>query len=410
MVNDEKNQDLWRRNLHVLWFCTLIAGMAFSEVMPFLSLYVSSFGHFSKQQVTLYSGLVYAATFFVTIFVSPLWGALADRKGRKLMLLRASLGMAIVIGLMGTATSVWELFALRALQGVFSGFISNAQALIATQTPKKNSGAALSTLMTGATSGMLLGPVVGGLLAQIFSIRLTFFITAGLLFLTFILSYFFVHEDFQPIPHRAPQRGRMRFNPLATLPNPKIIIVLFCSTLFVQFGNTSIAPIISLYVRELMHNIGPITIVAGIIAALPGISNILSAPHLGRYGDRHGSGRILLFGYLFATIMYLPQGFVHSIWLLGLLRFMIGVSDGALFPEIQTLLTKNSPSEMTSTIFSWNQSFQALGNTLGSLLGGLLAGWFNYNAVFISTALLMAINLVLVWWLIPETRQTRAAA
>ncbi|MFT8316726.1 MAG: MFS transporter [Sporolactobacillus sp.] len=409
MVKIEEDQDLWHRNLHVLWFCTFIASMAFSEVMPFLSLYVSSLGHFSKQQVTFYSGLVYAATFFVTAFASPLWGMLADRKGRKIMLLRASLGMAIVMALMGLVTHVWELFALRALQGVFAGFISNAQALVASQTPRKHSGAALSTLMTGATSGMLLGPVIGGFLAQIFSIRLTFFITAGLLLLTCLLSYFFVHETFKPVVHHA-QQGRTHYNPLAMFPNPKIIFVLFCSTLIVQFGNISISPIISLYVRELMHNVGPITIVAGIIAALPGVSNIMAAPRLGRYGDRHGSGRVLIFGYLFATIMYLPQGFIHSIWLLGLFRFMIGISDGALFPEIQTLLTKISPAEMTSTVFSWNQSFQALGNMLGSLLGGIIAGAFDYNAVFISTATLMFINFILVWWLIPEIRRSHDAA
>jgi len=103
--------------------------------------------------------------------------------------------------------------------------------------------------------------------------------------------------------------------------------------------------------------------------------------------------------------MYVPQGFVTSVWMLGILRFMIGISDGALFPEIQTLLTKNSPVELTSTVFSWNQSFQSIGNMMGSLLGGWIAGRFNSNAVFISTAALMLINLALVWWLVPEIRK-----
>lgn len=351
----------------------------------------------------MYSGLVYAADFFVSAIASPLWGMVADRKGRKLMLLRSSLGMAVAMGLMGFATSVWQLVALRALQGVFAGFISNAQALVASQTPRKHSGASLSTLMTGVTSGMLLGPVIGGVLAQLFSIRLTFFITAGLLLLTFFLSWIFVEEQFKPVVHQP--NAQHSHNPLAAFPNPKLILVLLSSTLIVQFGNISISPIISLYVKELMHNVGPITVVAGIIAALPGISNIIAAPRLGRYGDHHGSGKVLLFGYIFATVMYLPQGFVTSVWMLGILRFMIGISDGALFPEIQTLLTKNSPVELTSTVFSWNQSFQSIGNMLGSLLGGWIAGIFNYNAVFISTAILMLINLAIVWWLIPEIRK-----
>lgn len=400
MDDAERERGPWHRNLIVLWFCTFVAGMAFSEIMPFLSLFVSQLGDFTKAQITFYSGLAFAADYAISAISAPLWGIIADKKSRKIMLLRASLGMAVAMGLMGFVTNVWQLVALRALQGVFAGFISNAQALVASQTPRKYSGRALSTLITGAVSGQLFGPVIGGLLAQLFSIRNTFFITAGLLMVAFLLSLFFVQEHFKPVAHhREPGDSR---NPLAAFQNPRLIIVMLCSTAIVQFGNASIAPIISLYVRELMHYRGPITVVAGIIAALPGISNIFSAPRLGRYGDQHGSGKVLLFGYIFAVIMYFPQGIVTSVVALGILRFAIGISDGALYPEIQTVLTKNTPVHLTSTIFSYNQSFQAIGNMFGALLGGLVAGWFNYNAVFIMTALLLLINLGLILWLVPD--------
>lgn len=400
MDDAERERGPWHRNLIVLWFCTFVAGMAFSEIMPFLSLFVSQLGDFTKAQITFYSGLAFAADYAISAISAPLWGIIADKKGRKIMLLRASLGMAVAMGLMGFVTNVWQLVALRALQGVFAGFISNAQALVASQTPRKYSGRALSTLITGAVSGQLFGPVIGGLLAQLFSIRNTFFITAGLLMVAFLLSLFFVQEHFKPVAHhREPGDSR---NPLAAFQNPRLIIVMLCSTAIVQFGNASIAPIISLYVRELMHYRGPITVVAGIIAALPGISNIFSAPRLGRYGDQHGSGKVLLFGYIFAVIMYFPQGIVTSVVALGILQFAIGISDGALYPEIQTVLTKNTPVHLTSTIFSYNQSFQAIGNMFGALLGGLVAGWFNYNAVFIMTALLLLINLGLILWLVPD--------
>ncbi|AYG38982.1 MFS transporter [Lactiplantibacillus pentosus] len=404
MDDAERERGPWHRNLIVLWFCTFVAGMAFSEIMPFLSLFVSQLGDFTKAQVTFYSGLAFAADYAISAISAPLWGIIADKKGRKIMLLRASFGMAVAMGLMGLVTNVWQLIVLRALQGVFAGFISNAQALVASQAPRKYSGRALSTLITGAVSGQLFGPVIGGFLAQLFSIRNTFFITAGLLLVAFLLSLFFVQEHFKPVEHhRNPGDSR---NPLAAFQNPRLIIMMLCSTAIVQFGNASIAPIISLYVRELMHYKGPITVVAGIIAALPGISNIFSAPRLGRYGDHHGSGKVLLFGYIFAVIMYFPQGIVTSVVALGILRFAIGISDGALYPEIQTVLTKNTPVNLTSTIFSYNQSFQAIGNMLGALLGGLVAGWFNYNAVFIMTALLLLINLVLILWLVPGIWKT----
>lgn len=402
MDDAQRENGPWRRNLYILWGCTFIAGVAFSEIMPFMSLYVSQMGHYNKQEVSFYSGLVYAATFLITAIVSPIWGSLADRKGRKVMLLRASAGTALSMFLMGLATNVWMLIGFRALQGLFAGFISNAQALVASQTPRRYSGRALGTLVTGSTSGMLMGPIIGGLLAQVFSIRNTFFITAGLLMLTCILSAVLVQEYFEPVTR---PKGAKREGLLKQFANPKLIIVLLCSTLVVQLGNASISPIISLYVRELMHYRGPITIVAGIIAALPGISNILMAPRLGKYGDTHGSGKVLIAGYLFAVLVYFPQGFIHSVVALGFLRLMVGVSDGALFPTIQTLLTKNSPVSATSAIFSWNQSFQALGNMFGAFLGGALAGVFDYNVVFISTALMLLLNFIVLWFVEPSLRK-----
>lgn len=402
-----QKSEQWRRNLAVLWLGTFIAGMGFSEIMPFLSLYVDDLGTFSKGELTMYSGVTYAVTFLVIALVSPIWGRLADRKGRKLMLLRSSAGMAVVIGLMGFVTNIWQLIGLRFLQGLFAGYIPNASALVAAETPRDKSGNAIGILTTGYVSGNLIGPVLGGILAQVFSIRWTFVLTGILLVIVFVLSGTMVHEHFIPVTREQQAQGG---NWLRSFRNPKLIIILLISTMIIQMGNNSITPIISLYVRQLMHDVGPVTVVAGIIAALPGISTLIAAPKLGEYGDRHGTARVLVFGYVFAILMYFPQGIVTSVWLLGVFRFMIGISDGALFPVVQTMLTKASPQELTGTVFSWNQSFQALGSMLGSLLGGLVANWFNYSGVFTFTALTLLVNFLLLWWLVPEIRHWRQRA
>lgn len=402
-----QKSEQWRRNLAVLWLGTFIAGMGFSEIMPFLSLYVDDLGTFSKGELTMYSGVTYAVTFLVIALVSPIWGRLADRKGRKLMLLRSSAGMAVVIGLMGFVTNIWQLIGLRFLQGLFAGYIPNASALVAAETPRDKSGNAIGILTTGYVSGNLIGPVLGGILAQVFSIRWTFVLTGILLVIVFVLSGTMVHEHFTPVTREQQAQGG---NWLRSFRNPKLIIILLISTMIIQMGNNSITPIISLYVRQLMHDVGPVTVVAGIIAALPGISTLIAAPKLGEYGDRHGTARVLVFGYVFAILMYFPQGIVTSVWLLGVFRFMIGISDGALFPVVQTMLTKASPQELTGTVFSWNQSFQALGSMLGSLLGGLVANWFNYSGVFTFTALTLLVNFLLLWWLVPEIRHWRQRA
>ncbi len=201
------------------------------------------------------------------------------------MLLRSSLGMAFVIGAMGFVHNIWILILLRFLQGLCAGYIPNASALIATETPKESSGTAIGILTTGYVSGNLIGPILGGVLAQVFSIRLTFIITGILLLIVFVLSLTLVHESFKPSDAPIAKRdGGL----LSQFKNPTLIITLLVSTMIIQMGNNSITPIISLYVKELMHNVGPITVVAGIIAALPGISTLLSAPRLGRLGDHRG--------------------------------------------------------------------------------------------------------------------------
>lgn len=176
-----KEKPIWKKNLFVLSIAVFIAGIAFSEIMPFLSLYINTLGNFSHQQLNFWSGIVYSGTFIVSAVVSPWWGKLADKKGRKPMILRAGIGMSGVIACMGLVQNVWQLLLLRMLQGVFAGFISNSNALVATETPKTNSGQALGTIASATTAGTLLGPLVGGALTSIFSYRITFMITVSLL-------------------------------------------------------------------------------------------------------------------------------------------------------------------------------------------------------------------------------------
>lgn len=377
---------LWEKNLIVLWCGTFMAGIAFSLIMPFLSLYIDTLGNFSKDELNFYSGITYSATFLVMAIISPFWGKLADRKGRKLMILRASLGMAIVIGLMGAVTNIYQLIILRLLQGIFSGYVSNSNALIATETPKEHSGKALGILITGNVTGTLFGPLFGGFVAANFGYRITFVITGVILLIVFLLSVFFVHESFVPVEKSQMKSAREIFS---TLPNRRIIIGMLFTTMLIQLGNFSISPILSLYIRELMNYHGPVTIVSGIIASLPGFSTLFAAPRLGALGDKVGTERILMFGMIAAALIYLPMAWVANVWELGILRFLIGITNAALLPAVQALLAKNSPTAATGRIFSYNQSFQALGNVSGPLVGSFVSGLWDYSNVFLSTAVII---------------------
>lgn len=383
----------WEKNLIVLWFGTFMAGIGFSLIMPFMSLYIDTLGNFSKGQLNLFSGITFSSTFLVTMVISPWWGKIADQKGRKLMLLRAAVGMAVVIALMGMVTSVYQLIGLRLLQGVFSGYVSNANALMATETPKRKSGQVLGTLATGYVAGTLLGPLLGGVTATIFGYRPTFFITGTILFIVFLLSLFFVHEDFTPVPKKEMQSGRAI---LTKLKYPHVIIGMFVTTMIIQASNNSISPIISLFIRQLVGHDGNVTLVSGIIASLPGLATLFAAPRFGQLGDRIGSERILAIGLVLAICLYIPMAFVQNIWQLGLLRFLLGISDACLLPAVQALLTKYSPHEAAGRIFSYNQSFQASGNVVGPMIGSAFSNMFGYRGVFISTSVLVLLNFVLV--------------
>lgn len=388
-----KEKPIWKKNLFVLSIAVFIAGIAFSEIMPFLSLYINTLGNFSHQQLNFWSGIVYSGTFIVSAVVSPWWGKLADKKGRKPMILRAGIGMSVVIACMGLVKNVWQLLLLRMLQGVFAGFISNSNALVATETPKTNSGQALGTIASATTAGTLLGPLVGGALTSIFSYRITFMITGGLLLLCSILVLFFVHEDdFKPVTAKKLDKAS---GVIKSLRSPHLIFGLLLTTLIIQAANNSINPIVSLYVRQLLNGHGNVVFISGVIAALPGIATFLVASRFGALGDKIGTHKIIVAGFIAASIFFFLTAFVRNTVELGILRFLVGFSDACLFPQVQTMLTKNSPAAVTGRIFSWNQSAMYIGNIVGPLLGSFVSGMFNYSMVFIVTTVIVLINLLL---------------
>lgn len=189
----------WKRNLYVAWLGCFFTGAAFSLVMPFLPLYVEQLGVTGHEALNMWSGVVFSITFLFSAIASPFWGRLADRKGRKLMLLRSALGMCIVMILMGLAQNIWQFLFLRAALGILGGFVPNANALIATQVPRNKSGWALGTLSTGAVSGALIGPLIGGYLADTYGLRPVFFITAAVLFICFLITLIYIRERFTTI-------------------------------------------------------------------------------------------------------------------------------------------------------------------------------------------------------------------
>lgn len=379
----------WKKNLAVAWIGCFLTGVSFSLVMPFIPLFVEQLG-VPKNRVEFYAGLAISVTAFAAAIISPVWGALADRKGRKLMMIRAAVGMTFAMGSLAFVPNVYWLLIMRFLNGILSGYIPNATAMIASQAPREESGWALGTLATGSIAGNLIGPLIGGALAQLFGIRNVFVITGILLLIATILTIFFVKEDFQPVEKKDVLSTKAVFERVDNVP---VLIGLFITTLVLQLGINSISPILTLYVRQLSGNSQNILFISGVIVSVAGVSAIFSSPILGRIGDKIGSEKILILGLIFSMLCYVPMAFVKTPFQLGLLRFMLGFSTGALMPSINTLIGKLSPSEGVSRIYSFNVMFQNFGQVLGPLVGSTVAQAFDYSAVFIVTGAFVFFNI-----------------
>lgn len=392
----------WKVNLISVWFGCFFTGLAISQILPFLPLYVSQLGVSSHEALSMWSGLTFSVTFMVSAIVSPLWGSLADRKGRKLMLLRASLGMAIAILLQAFATNVWQLLILRGVMGLTSGYIPNAMALVASQAPRERSGWALSTLSTAQISGVIGGPLMGGFLADHFGLRTVFLITATLLIVSFLVTLFLIKEGARPkISKTQRLSGKAVFS---SLPYPGLVISLFLTTLVIQLCNGSIGPILALFIQSMAPDSNNIAFLSGMIAAVPGVSALISAPRLGKLGDRIGTARILMATLACAVVLFFAMSFVTSPLQLGILRFMLGFADGAMLPAVQTLLLKYSSDQVTGRIFGYNQSFMYLGNVVGPLMGASVSAMAGFRWVFVATALVVLCN---IWQLALAFRKAR---
>lgn len=383
----------WHRTFYTLWLGAFITGMGYSMTMPFISLFINELGHFSRFQLNFYSGLAFAMTFISQAIVSPLWGSLADRKGRKLMCMRASGVMACTIFVTGLSQTVWMIIGMRFLQGVFSGYINNATAMMAGETPHQRSGWVMAAMTTAGVAGNLVGPLLGGALSGFCGYRIPFFITGGLMFLVFLSTWLLTTEHFKPIQKTAMKPMRQI---VAELDSPKLIFMMFLTTMIVTASTMSIDPIISLYVRSLMHNHGNVAFVAGVVAATPGLGTLIAASKIGHTMDQIGPERVLRVGLTVAFVLFIPMTFTHSPWSLAFWRFLLGLANAALMPATQTVLTLDVPTEAFGRIFSYNQSFQAGGAVLGSLLGSAISGLSSYPMVFAVTGLTLLVNLGLV--------------
>jgi DHA1 family multidrug resistance protein-like MFS transporter len=388
----------WKRNLIIIWICQFVAMIGMSAIVPFLPLFIRELGVTSLEETAYWSGLVFAGPFFISFFLTPIWGNLGDKYGRKIMTVRAVLGLAIAQMLVGLSQNVTQLFLARLVQGLLSGFLPAAMALVAANTPKEKTGYALGLLQSATAAGTVLGPLLGGLISDLFGFRSVFFIVAAMMVITGIIVIIFVVEEKSPA-EKSPYTFIDNWKYL--LSNKKLLFPAIMIMLS-AFGISFIRPTFVLYIETFPVSSKFLPTITGALYSIVGVFSIFSAAWWGRRVEKTGIAQNVIYASLLTGVMYVAHSFVYDIYLLIPIRMLLGFGFGALSPLLFTAISKNVSPERTGGVLGVGSSFQILGNMTGPVLGGFSAGFLGLRISFAITGLFFLIITSISYFKIKE--------
>ncbi len=373
--------------------------LGISMFHPFLPLYLRHLGVTEPGRLETMSGLIFAAPFLSATIATPVWGFLGDRHGRKLMVVRAALGLAVASALMGLATTVGQLLFLRVLQGAISGFIAAALALMASAAPRERMGYALGTLQTAIPSGVILGPLLGGFLADRLGARNVFFVTAAFTVVAAVVVTALVREAERP--HSTEGFGRILDNYRLVFGTAQLRLLFF--VLFsCQFALMALVPVMALFVETLGAHGKHLATTTGAVFAVTGLANVMTAPRWGRRSDRRGYRPTLKIALLGSALFALPQGLVSAPWQLFLSRIPYGVFVGGVVPSVHAMISLRAPADRRAGTLGVTSTAVMLGNLCGPLLGGAVAAGLGHRSVFFLSTFVFAVILV---FLLPRIQE-----
>jgi DHA1 family multidrug resistance protein-like MFS transporter len=386
----------WRKNLYVLWGTQFMALVGVNLIVPFLPFYIRHLGVTGEQELARWSGIIFAAPFATAFFATPIWGTLGDRYGRKLMVVRAILGLGVAQILIGMAGNIYQLLAFRLLQGLLSGYIAASLALVSITTPTEKIGYALGLLQTASAAGTVLGPSIGGVLADLISYRQIFFIIAGLCFIGGFLIWKLVREEVIPAAEGEQQtipKVRDNIKYFALHPQLRIIGLLILSA---QAGALMIEPIFALFIEQFRTDTKFLTTLVGAIFSIAGIFMVIGAPWWGKRNDRIGYRKNLAAAVGGTGLSYAAHAVVPGLFSLAFLRAGLGFFRGGILHSLFSLISHHVGTERRGGIIGIAASMAILGNTIGPLLGGMIAGQFGIVTVFYVNSLIFMLMVLVI--------------
>lgn len=389
--------ETWEKNLYAVWVAQFLALMGANLVFPFIPFFVKDLGIKSDSDAALWSGVLATATGATLFISSPLWGSLADRFGRKNMLLRAYAGAMITITLQAAVQNVWQLFALRALQGAFVGTIPAASALIAGGTPARRIAYALGLIQMAVFTSQTIGPVIGGVMAGAVGFRTTFALGGLMYVVSFVICLIFVKEEFQRPKHGDHPSYVQNLRAVMNVPSMLLLITMM---FLVSSAAVFVRPVVPLVVKGFTED--DVATKSGFVFAAIALTSAIAAVVSGRIAARTGYRGALIVATFGAGLAYITVGFANSLLPLMLLMAMVGVFSGAMIPMVNALIGASAPHDKQGAAFGLVGSAQALSFAVAPLLGGLTAKQLGIHAGFPIVGVMLVVVSGLVWLTVRE--------
>ena len=372
--------ETWKRTVYISLICVFCTAFGVSQLAPILPLYFHDLGVQTPEAMSLWSGLATGATYIIVCLAAPFWGRVADKKGRKITLIRSSFGMALCNVLIAFQTTPEGVVLIRLVQGLVSGFYSASITLIASESPIERTGWALGLLASANLAGSLIGPLLGGYIADTVGIRNDFIIVGALMGLAGVLATIFIHENYVPQPN--PEKLSIR-KLKEQIPEFNSIVALCVASFIYAICIMSLQPVISVYIKGIVpSDTENLAFIAGAVFSAMGIAQLMSSSPLGKLVDKIGPRKVLVVSLIYVGILNIPQAYVSDVYQLAIIRFLQGFGLGGMLPALNTYLSSKTPREFTGQVFSYNQSCLFFGYFLGSVGGASLMAWLGFTTLF----------------------------
>nr|DAI16257.1 MAG TPA: hypothetical protein [Caudoviricetes sp.] len=375
-------------------------------LIPFLPIYMQSELGATADNVSLWSGVTYAITFAISAFVSPIWGKLSDKMGKKPMIIRASFLLAITYFLGGIVRTPFELFLVRAFQGIASGLWPACLVMMSACVPKNKIGISMGLMQSANICGGIIGPLLGGILATAFGMRNSFYVGAVALSLITVTTILFIKE-----PPVAPEKeiNKAQNTSYLTFIKDKNILILLLCVCMTNLVILQIQPIVSLYVQQLSHNSDKAVLLTGFIMSLGGIAGALASPLWGKTGQKVGFYKTITLAFISAGLLMSLQGVPNSLVLFGLMQFLCGLGFSGIFPSANSILVLLTPPSSRGMGFGSLFSAQMIGGALGPVIGGVIVSFMSFNTVYIISGSILFVIGIYLKFFAPESFKQKAS-